>query len=221
MVLSAIYLAGLIKLAAGYADVLVFCFLGDRDQLLRCQRDAVHRTKSRQKRNDHGRGRGETADRKLSVYHRTKACSQIVSGMQRNGGTPELICPIPLRLVGCRGNVPLCPLVKLQGLDLDHAVLLRTVGDVNALVDGKSRDHAKLMIGMCTDGTDAVWRKRYVLRCFFVCLFKCFVCGHTIPPLISDIFSIWYRSRLFTCFDKTRDTTLRTCEVRREARWMA
>ena len=52
--------------------------------------------------------------------------------------------------------MPLCAFVKLQRRKLDNTILLRGIGDVDSLVDRKTRDLSKLMVDMGSNGTDTV-----------------------------------------------------------------
>ena len=65
---------------------------------------------------------------------------------QGDGGAPEHIRPVVFLYLRGGADVPLGPLGKLQRHQLYDTVLLRLVGDMNTLVDGKARNLTVLVV---------------------------------------------------------------------------
>ena len=68
--------------------------------------------------------------------------------------------------------MPLRPALKLQGRQLHYSVFLWTVGNVNALIDGKAGNARQLMVHVRPQRANAVWGEGNRLRRTFVYFFK-------------------------------------------------
>ena len=79
---------------------------------------------------------------------------------QGQGGTAQVVGPVVLLAGRDRGDVPLGALGELEGDQLDHAVLLGGIGDVDAFVDGKAGDLPEVMVGVGPDRADPVRAER-------------------------------------------------------------
>jgi len=75
-------------------------------------------------------------------------------------------------------DVKLCPLGEVQGFQLHHTVVLGTVGDVDALVDGQTVDLPILVVNVGTERRDTVGAKENTVRSAFVNLKECFLATH-------------------------------------------
>ena len=64
--------------------------------------------------------------------------------------------------------MPLCPFRELKRTQLNNAVRLRAVSNIDAFINGKAGDLPKIMVGVRTDRTDTVRGKSNILRVFAV-----------------------------------------------------
>ena len=68
-----------------------------------------------------------------------------------------MVCPVALLGFGDGGNVELGALAgEIDGVQLADAGVLRLVGEVDALVDGKAVDFAELVVNVGAKRADAV-----------------------------------------------------------------
>ena len=60
--------------------------------------------------------------------------------------------------------MPLRPFGELQGQHLHHAVLLGSVGNVDALVNGQAGNLAQIVVRMSADGTNTIGAESHAFR---------------------------------------------------------
>ena len=94
-----------------------------------------------------------------------------------------MICPVANLLLWDTGHVELCPFGEVQTLQLNYAIVLGTVSDVDALVQSQPVDLAELVVDVSTEGADPVGAKGKSIRVAIICLTKYFFTAHeSIPP---------------------------------------
>ena len=72
------------------------------------------------------------------------------------GGAAQVVGPVVLTHLGHAVDVPLGTLVKLERAELDDAVVLGLVGEMDAAVDGQAGYLAQLVVAVGADGAYAV-----------------------------------------------------------------
>ena len=75
---------------------------------------------------------------------------------QLEGGAAQVVGPVVLAHLGHAVDVPLGALVKLERAELDDAVVLGFVGEVDAAVDGQAGNFAQLVVAVGSYGAHAV-----------------------------------------------------------------
>ena len=180
VVLLAQHLAALVELADIHPDVIEFRVVGSVDQLLLAQLDTVQPAERPQEGDDDRRGGGQAADWQGAVDDAADAHLQAEFLLQRPGRPAQVIRPVA-RLGGRNGSdMPLRPLRELHGGHLHDAVQLRSIGDVDALVDGQPGDFAQVMVGMRPDGANPVGTEGNPFRVPSVYLVKSIFAAHSL-----------------------------------------
>ena len=80
-----------------------------------------------------------------------------------------MIRPVAHLLLLDRTNVKLRPLRKVQRTELDDTVLLRTVRDVDSLIDRKPMDLPVLVVNVGTERRDSVRTEYLTVRFSMEC----------------------------------------------------
>ena len=83
---------------------------------------------------------------------------------QHQRRTEKMIHPVAHLLLLDRTNVELRPLRKVQRTELDDTVLLRTVRDVDSLIDRKPVDLPVLVVNVGTERRDSVRTEYLTVR---------------------------------------------------------
>ncbi len=81
---------------------------------------------------------------------------------QRLSRAAEVVHPVS-RFIPDLPNVPLCALGELQALQLHDTILFRSVGEIDALVDGETRDLPQVVVAVRPNGADAIGREGRVV----------------------------------------------------------
>ena len=116
----------------------------------------IHPAQRHEKGNDDGRRGGQPSDRQLALDHRAHAHRKHMLLRQHQRRPAKMIRPVAHLLLLDRANVELRPLRKVQRTELDDTVLLRTVRDVDSLVDRESVDLPVLVVNVGTERRDSV-----------------------------------------------------------------
>lgn len=85
---------------------------------------------------------------------------------QLEGGAAQVVGPVVLAHLGHAVNVPLGTLVKLERAELDDAVVLGLVGEMDAAVDGQAGYLAELVVAVGSYGAHAVRAEGHVFGVF-------------------------------------------------------
>ena len=107
MILFTIHLAGLVKLAARNANVVILRFLGNNYQLRGRKTYAVYSAKRGKKGYYNRRRRGKSTDGKLSLDNSAKPTLKRIPLIQSNGRAAQMVSPIIFLYLGRSRNVPL------------------------------------------------------------------------------------------------------------------
>ena len=81
----------------------------------------------------------------------------------------KMIRPVAHLLLLDRANVELRPLRKVQRTELDDTVLLRTVRDMDSLIDRKTVDLPVLVVNVGTERQDSVRTEYLTVRVSMEC----------------------------------------------------
>ena len=95
----------------------------------------IHPAQRHEKGNDDGRRGGQPSDRQLALDHCAHAHRKRMLLRQHQRRPAKMIRPVAHLLLLDRTNVKLRPLRKVQRAEFDDSVLLRTVGDMDSLID--------------------------------------------------------------------------------------
>ena len=126
----------------------------------------------------HGCRRGEAPDGQASLDDAAQSVGEGIMFAELDGDAAQVVGPVVLLVAGYVADVELCAFLELKGAEFHHAVELRAVGDVDALVDSQSCDFPEVGIAVCADGTDAVGAEGKGLRLSFVNLLEPFLALH-------------------------------------------
>ena len=140
------HLATLVQFPDIHPHIQQFRLVGDINDFLALQHNAVHLAQGAEEGNDHRRAGGKPADGKRAFNDAADAQAKPMVLGQHQRGAAKIIGPVPLLLRRNRGDVPLGPLGELQGGHLHHAVPLGCIGNVDALVNGQAGNLAQIVV---------------------------------------------------------------------------
>ena len=178
MILLGEYLAALIQRADSHAHIILFRLQRNLDDLLLAQPDAIELCQSGQERNNHRRRGRQAADGQRALHNAAKTHAQVVMPAQRPCRAAQVVRPVARGVLLHAADMPLCTLGELQAGKLHHAVLLRPIGNVHALINRQARDLAKLMVHVRAHRADAVGTEGESRREAVVDVVKMFLAGH-------------------------------------------
>ena len=180
LVLAGEYLAALVELSAADAHVVILHRHGHTNQFTFVGLQPVDGTEGAEERQRHGSRRRKSADGQRALDDATQAARQRIATTQLERGTTQIVRPVALTPFGDLRHMPLCTLVKLQRAELDNAVLLGAVGDVDALVDSQTRYLTQIVVRVRPDRADTIRTERQSRGILVVYLMKSlFAIQHT------------------------------------------
>ena len=178
MVLLRIHLAALVELAAVDADVVVLCCHGDVYQLERRGLYVVDVAKRLEEDESHGSRRREAADGEAAFDDAAQTARERIQLGELQRSAAQVVGPVVLLVAGHVADVELGAFVELQGAKLHHAVVLGTIGDVDAFVDGQTGNLAQIGIAVRPDGAYAVGAEGKSLRVALIDILESFLALH-------------------------------------------
>ena len=129
----------------------------------------IHPAQRHEKVNDDGRRGGQPSDRQLALDHGAHAHRKRMLLRQHQRRPAKMIRPVTHLLLLDRANVELRPLRKVQRTELDDTVLLRTVRDMDSLIDRKTVDLPVLVVNVGTERQDSVRTEYLTVRVSMEC----------------------------------------------------
>ena len=167
LIFTGIDLAALVEFAAADTHVVVLYGYSHLDKFVRIELQPIHSTERAKERKRHSCRRRQSAYGQRALDDATQTARQRIAASQFQRSSTQIVSPIALPALGHLRHVPLRTLVELQRAELNDAVLLRTIGHVDTLVDSLSRNLAHIMIGVRPDGANAVGTE-HLCRCISV-----------------------------------------------------
>ena len=156
--------AGLVQQAVVEPDVFPLRLGGDLHHLKRCQRNVVGFSESHHI-SDENRGAGtQAAHRQRAFDDAVDAVAQLEALLERELGPTGIVAPVALLHQRRRGNIESHIASKSLASQRHPAALNDVEPQVNALVDGKARDNAVLMVNVSTQRADAIGRIDMILH---------------------------------------------------------
>ncbi len=146
MMLLTQHFAALVQLADRNTYIVELGIIGKVDKFLILKVDVIDMTKGRQESENDGCGGRETSYREGSFDDSAKADLEPMFPRKGKGRSAKVVRPVSDLFRRNAPDMPLRPLRELDRSKFHDAILLRCVGDMDALIDGEAGNFSEIMV---------------------------------------------------------------------------
>ena len=192
MMLLTQHFAALVQLADRDSDIVEFSIIGKVDKFLILKVDVIDMAKGGQESENDGCGGRKASNREGSFDDSAEADLEPMLPRKGKGRSAKVVRPVSDLFRRNAPDMPLRPLRELDGSEFDDAILLRCVGDMDALIDGKAGNFSEIMVGMGPYRADSIGTEGHSLIIPSVDFIKAIFAAHGI--YFKGFFSEVYQS---------------------------
>jgi hypothetical protein len=178
MVLLRIHLAALVELAAIDAYIVVLGCHRSEDEFEGFRLNVVDLAEGFEKDEGNGSRRRETSDGKAAFDDSAQTIGEGISLAKFECGASKIVCPVVTFLARHIANMELGPFVELERAKFHYAIMLGTVGEMDAFVDCQPCDFPQVSIAMGSDGAYSIGAESKGFRFALVDLLESFLAFH-------------------------------------------